>query len=313
MEEVHDRLDDDGGEHAEEEVEAVDGRLHRGQKQPQPVHQKIAQNIGKGDERDLDGDLVDALVHGDIALVVHFGARDEVLLVAHAAHPALLPYDVEVDDAADRRAQKPERRHREAEALAAFKAVLRLVDVAVVHGLPRTLPVAEGQQDARRLKEARDDECGKNGDGKPEDALQKVGRHRRHARVEDLHAALFVHLAFGRLERRGDEAERQRVIGEDLQKRRAVAAEELRIEEVFLRHARVNGGDDEQHDAAQHRGGDEGVAQGFDEPLERVRHQQADEQDGDDVEGSPNTKVPEIFHVRLLSEGFGSGKRAVHI
>ena len=245
---------------------------------------------------------------------MHFGARDEVLLVAHAAHPALLPYDVEVDDAADRRAQKPERCHREAEALAAFKAVLRLVDVAVVHRLARTLSVAEGQQDARRLEEVGHKDVGdKDGDGKPEDALQEVGRHRRHARVEDLHAAFLVHLAFGRLERRGDEAERQRVIGEDLQKRRAVAAEELRIEEVFLRHARVNGGDDEQHDAAQHRGGDEGVAQGLDEPLERVRHQEADEQDGDDVEGSPNTKVPEIFHVRLLSEGFGSGKRAVHI
>ena len=224
-------LDERSRQYADEEVESEDHRTHAGQELAESVHYEERKRVRRQNERDLYRQLVHAPVHGDLAIALYVCLRQLFVLQSRKLHFAFFLQIVQMDNAADTRAQEPERGDRQAEAPAADEAVIVFVDRAVIERLSRTLPVTEGQQHARRREEIGHDQRRDHRDPESEHRLQEIGRDGGNARIEDLLIAFFRQLLIRRFQRAGDKAERERVIGDDLHRRHAVPAEKRGVEQ----------------------------------------------------------------------------------
>ena len=86
--ELHQRRRQD----AQQEVEAVDDGFHARQQQAKNVHEQVSQQICQRDEGYLDGQLVDALLHGYLVVGLYLLGAQGIFLDLHELYlsPALL-------------------------------------------------------------------------------------------------------------------------------------------------------------------------------------------------------------------------------
>ena len=293
--EVEQNLDQRCRKNAQEEVEAVNHGSHTRQKRAQPQHKEIRHDVRNHDQRDLHGHFVKAFLHRNFEHGFHLLClRASVGTVGD--YQLAAPFcNVEVDNTADCRRQKSERRNREAKALTAHESVIDLVDRAVVKSLSRTLAVAEGKQNACRREEILDKESSNDQtDTKAEDALYQIGCNRGNARVEDLHAALLGELTSVGLKGRGDKSECQRVIGNHLKAIGAMAVEHGGIKHHVARDPLVNGCHDQEERTAQHRRGNQRLLEPRNCFLEHIARQKAAQQNTEEQYPAPYVKVPKI-------------------
>src|SRR5699024_8515624 len=140
------------------------------------VHEQVGQQICQRDEGYLDGQLVDALLHGYLVVGLYLLGAQGLFLDLHELYlsPALL--DVQMYNATYARAQKAQGRDGKAEALAADKAEVVFKNAAIVERLAGALAVAKGQQDARRREKARDHQSRDYRDAKAEHRLEQICR-----------------------------------------------------------------------------------------------------------------------------------------
>ena len=239
---------------------------------------------------------------------LHLFAVDPAVSGTGAHHQTPLAQQVQMDDAADGGRQKAQCGDGQAEAAAARKAQT-LIDHAVVQRLTGALTVAKGQQHAGgREVEVGNQQHRQQGDAHAQNGLQQIGGHGGDTAVEDLHSTGLGHLAAAAFEGGGNKAQRQSVIGDDLQRGRAVAAEKSRVKHGLAGAQGKDRGDQQQNAAAQHRGGDQGFFQTGDVFFQKIGCQQAEQQNGHQIEGPPNTKVPKIRHVHSPLRYFCVGR-----
>ena len=70
-EKVDCEFDERCGKNTDEEVEAVDHRAHTGQEVAETKHDEIREEVCYDDERDLDGHLINAFLHGNLSECFH--------------------------------------------------------------------------------------------------------------------------------------------------------------------------------------------------------------------------------------------------
>ena len=208
--------------------------------------------------------------------------------------------DIQVNDAADAGGEETERRDGETEALATDKAKFCFIDVAIVERLTGALTVAEGEEHTCRGEETCDNERCDQCDTETEDALDQIGGNGGYTGVEDLRGALFGELLIGCFKGRRDEAERQGVVGDDLQRLHAVSCEDRLIEHHVARDGFIDRADDEQQHAAEDGCGNERIFQKGNAFFDGVGGDQAAEQDCEKADPAPNIIIPKIFHMYLL-------------
>ena len=282
-------------QHAEQEVEAEEHRAEAGDKLTKHEHQTVRDHIDTQDDGDLHRHLVDAAVHRNLigALDLLGGKRRRALLLGNG-DLALFLEDVQMDDTADRRAQKAQCRDGQTEAASANKAVFCLVDITVVECLTRSLTEAEGEQNAGGLEEILDDKRRDHRDAHTENGLQKIGRDRRHARIEHLDRTAHTLAAATRAKGGSNESEGEAMVGDDLHRAHTVATEKGGVKQKLVRDQLINDRAKEQQNATQHRGRNKRNTQKSNRFFEQIGNQKAEQQHGDQADKAPDLRVPKI-------------------
>ena len=129
-----------------------------------------------------------------------------------------------------------------------------------------------------------------------QNALEQIRGYRGHTGVENLHHPVLGKFFVGGLESRGNKAQRQGVVCDQLQIRRSVAAEKGSVEHVIAGNQLINCCDCQQNAAAKNRRWDQRLIESFDGLSHHIGCQQAEQQNSDQIEAAPYARFPKIFH-----------------
>ena len=174
-----------GSQNAQQEVEAIDGGPHTGQQAAQGEHQQVCQHVSHHNQCDLNGELINAFLHGNLVGAFHGFSHHAGTLVQNDL--ALALEIVQMNDTADGGGKEAHGSHGEAEALAAHKTVIHFIDAAVVHGLSGTLAIAKRQQQSGSFQQIGEIPGADDTDDHTQKGLQKVGGDGGQTGVENFH------------------------------------------------------------------------------------------------------------------------------
>ena len=201
-----------------------------------------------------------------------------------------------MDDTADTGTEKAHGRQGQSKALAACKAELSFIDIAVIHGLPGALSIAKGQQNACRIQQPRHCHCRNQRDGKAHHSLQKIGADGGDAGIEYLRSAFAGKFSPITLQRARNKAQRQGMVGDHFQVSIPFPAEKARFKQLFPGNSLIDHGKNQQQPACQNGGRDQRCFQNLYGFFQRIGNQQTKKQHRKDIEKTPHAIIPKICH-----------------
>lgn len=145
-EEVDDKLNECCSENAEQKVEAVDHGAHAGQEIAEREHDEIREEIRHDDQRDLDGHLINAFLHGDLGERFYSLRMETTVRTLSRLDLSFSSDNIQVDDTANAGRKETKRCNGKTKAFAADKTEICFINITVIERLSCALTVAEGEK-----------------------------------------------------------------------------------------------------------------------------------------------------------------------